>query len=149
MNVAKLKSIAILRCLSSEYELVSATVDFIKPFLFDSVYREFHAVCKVSPGSLELNFNFRDRFYGFYKFERLEVSGWESSHGYLLEQSNGFDYIAFAGGIGTVNHTDFQRRNIIALLCPADMGRVDRSLAGNEAYKGLFLEREYVLECCS
>ena len=109
MNVTKLKFIAILRCLSSEYELVTAAVDFIKPFLFDSVYREFHAVCKVSTGILELNLNFRDWVYGFYKFERLEVSGWESPHGYLLEQSNGFDYIAFTGGIGPVNHTDFQR----------------------------------------
>lgn len=57
---------------------------------------ELHAVSEIPPPGLELNFNLRDRVYRFCKFERLEISGRKSSRCNLLEQSNGFDYIALA-----------------------------------------------------
>ena len=96
MNVAELKLVPILIGFSCEYQFVAAAVNLIKPFLFDTIYGELHAVSEIPPPGLELNFNLRDRVYRFCKFERLEISGRKSSRCNLLEQSNGFDYIALA-----------------------------------------------------
>jgi hypothetical protein len=96
MNVGELKHVSILIGFSCEYQFVAATVDLIEPFLLDTVYRELHAISKISPAGLKLNFNLRDRVYRFYKFERLEISGRKSACCNLLEQGNCFDYIALA-----------------------------------------------------
>lgn len=132
MNVAELKLVSVLIGFSCEYQFVAATVDFIEPFLLDAIYRELHAIGEISPTCLEFNFNLRDRFYRFYKFEGLEVSGRKSACSNLLEQGSGFDYIALARGICSINNTDLQCRYIVTFLSPADVSRVNRSFPGNE-----------------
>ena len=79
MNVAELKLVSILIGFSCEYQFVAATVNLIKPFLLDAIYRKLHTISEISSTGLEFNFNLRDRIYRFYKFERLEISGRKST----------------------------------------------------------------------
>ncbi len=101
---------------SCENLFIRTGIYLIQPFLLYTIGRELNTIGKISAISLEFNFNFGNRFYRLYQFERLKISDGKPTEGYLLKQSDSLDNIAFAWGISSIYNSEFQRRNVITLL---------------------------------
>ena len=96
MYVSKFKLVAIGVSFSCENLFIRTGIYLIQPFLLYAIGRELNTIGKISAISLEFNFNFGNRFYRLYQFERLKISDGKPTEGYLLKQSDSLDNIAFA-----------------------------------------------------
>ena len=135
--------------LSGENFLVGTAVDFKQPFLLDSSDGELHAIGKALTLGLELDFYLGVFLFGISKLERFHLALRKASIGYLLEQGNGLDDVAFSGSIGSINDTSLQHRNIVTFLCTGNMRRMCVALTCHKADLSLILDGIYIFKCSS